>query len=72
MNEEQEEIQHYVKIFDDLFLMSSKVVMKVFWLLLLLMLCLQIGLHIPSLRIYISSVYRMDGVPMIENSVHDW
>jgi hypothetical protein len=72
MNEEQEEIQHYVKIFNDLFLISIKVVKKVFWLLLLLMLCFQIGLHIPSLRIYISSVYRMDGIPMIENNVQDW
>lgn len=72
MKDDQEQIEHYVMLFDELFLASSKVFKYVFWVLICLMICSQIALHIPSLRIYVSSVYKMDGVPMTERSVQDW
>ncbi|WP_438351292.1 hypothetical protein ACP8HI_11960 [Paenibacillus sp. FA6] len=72
MKDDQEQIQHYVNLFDDLFLASSKVIKYILWTLICLMVCFQITLHFPSLRTYVSSVYKLDGVPMTERDVNDW
>jgi len=72
MKENQEHIDHYVTLFEELFRASAKVVKRVFWTLLCLLVCFQICMHIPQLRIYLSFVYRTDGIPMVERNVNDW
>ena len=72
MKEDQERIAHYVKLFEELFLASTKVIKNLFWTLLCLLVCFQICLQIPQLRVYLSFVYRSDGIPMIERNVKDW
>lgn len=72
MKDDQEQIRHYVKLFEDLFLASTKVVRNIFLTLLCMLVCFQICLHIPQLRIYLSFVYKMDGIPMVEQNVKDW
>ncbi|MNO86529.1 hypothetical protein D3C76_779280 [compost metagenome] len=72
MKDEQAQIRHYIKLFIDLFQVSSKVVKYVLCILLCLLIGFQIVLHIPSLRIYVSSVYRLDGIPMSDRKVNEW
>lgn len=72
MKNDQEQIQQYVKLFNDLFLAGSRMIKYIFWTLICLLICSQIALRIPFLRMYVSSVYKLDGVPVTERSVKDW
>ncbi|OAB46940.1 hypothetical protein [Paenibacillus antarcticus] len=72
MKENQEQLDHYIALFEELFRASTKVVKLVFWTLLCTLICFQICMQIPQLRVYLSFVYRMDGIPMVERNVKDW
>lgn len=45
---------------------------KLLSILLIALVVFQVCLHIPPLREVVSSVYRMDGIPVKENNVKDW
>ncbi|OAB44257.1 hypothetical protein [Paenibacillus glacialis] len=72
MKEDKENIDCYVKLFEDFFRGCTKGIKLLFWMLLCMLVCFQICLHIPQLRIYLSFVYRTDGIPMVERNVKDW
>ncbi|AOZ91389.1 hypothetical protein [Paenibacillus crassostreae] len=72
MEDEQHDNQQEINDFDKWFTLSSKIAKYVFITLLCMMVILQLGLHSPTLRIFISSVYKLDGEPMIDQSVNDW
>ncbi|MHA0855478.1 hypothetical protein [Paenibacillus sp. CMAA1364] len=72
MTDEHDDTSDYVKLFNVFFKSCSKMVKYMFLLLVSFMIGYQIVVHIPSLRTHVSSVYRLDGLPLSEINVKKW
>lgn len=70
MMHEQEESSRYHSLFLKVMNRWEFIVRMMLAVLVCLLVMLQIGLHIPALQPYLSSIYRLDGiaVPMDNNS----
>ncbi|MGF7050014.1 hypothetical protein J2T13_004537 [Paenibacillus sp. DS2015] len=51
---------------------GGKLVKNLLLILVIALVIFQVCLHIPSLRGYVSSVYKLDGVLVEDNNVKDW